>query len=226
MIKYLNLIIMKLKLLISTLFLFVLHFGHSQQRDASLQVEFENSRASFTIQIGELDFQVDRNILFVEGLPSGFHEVLIFEIKRNRRVLVYRGGINLARNATTFSFFRNRNFEVYAIEPHFVDDPVIVEVPVISNEMFNQLKSTVQNESFDSGRLELLESTLRNNNFTSHQIKELLHLLSFDSGRLQFAKSAYTQVVDPENYFVVNEALSYSSSKSELLKYINSMPGN
>ncbi len=217
---------MKLKLLISTLFLFVLHFGHSQQRDASLQVEFENSRASFTFQIGELDFQVDRNILFVEGLPSGFHEVLIFEIKRNRRVLVYRGGINLARNATTFSFFRNRNFEVYAIEPHFVDDPVIVEVPVISNEMFNQLKSTVQNESFDSGRLELLESTLRNNNFTSHQIKELLHLLSFDSGRLQFAKSAYTQVVDPENYFVVNEALSYSSSKSELLKYINSMPGN
>lgn len=217
---------MKLKLLFLALFIFSLNFGYSQHRSANLQVEFDNSRLTYAIQLGGLDFQVNRNLLFVEGLPSGFHEVMIYEIRRNRSVLVYRGGINLARNATTYSFFRNRNFEVYAIEPIFVDEPVLVEIPVISNEMFQQLKNTVENESFDSGRLELLKSTLRTNNYTSYHIKELMKLLSFDSGRLQFAKVAYTRVVDPENYFVVNESLSFSSSKSELLKYINSLPEN
>ncbi|WP_339611745.1 hypothetical protein, partial [uncultured Planktosalinus sp.] len=100
---------MKLKLLFSAFFVLLLSFGYSQHRSSNLQVEFENSRVTYAIQIGGFDFQVNRNLLFVEGLQSGFHEVTIYEVKRNRSILVYRGGINLARNATTYSFFKNRN---------------------------------------------------------------------------------------------------------------------
>lgn len=217
---------MKAKLLFFVSFLLLSAFGFSQNRSASLQVEFSQSRANFSFEIGKERFQVNRDVLIIDDLRSGFYPVQIFEYRGNRRMLVYDGGINLARNATTFAFYRNGNFEVFGIEPYRVDEPVIVvEGPSAMTEgMFQQLKRTVESESFDSSRVELLESTLRNNFFTSHQIKELMLLVSFDSGRLQFAKSAYTRAVDPENYFVVREALSFSSSKTELTKYINSIP--
>lgn len=219
---------MKAKLLLFVSFLFLCEFGYSQSRNASLQVEFSQSRAYFTFEIGKERFQVNRDVLLIDDLRSGFYPVQIFEMKGKRRVLVYDGGINLARNATTFAFFRNGNFEVFGIEPYVIDEPVIVieEPPVMNDMMFQQLKRTVESESFDSSRVELLESTLRNNFFTSHQIKELMMLISFDSGRLQFAKSAYTRTVDPENYFVVREALSFASSRTELTKYISSIPSH
>lgn len=217
---------MKAKLLFLVSFLLLSGFGFGQNRSASLQVEFSQSRANFSFEIGKERFQVNRDVLIIDDLRSGFYPVQIFEYRGNRRMLVYEGGINLARNATTFAFYRNGNFEVFGIEPYRVDEPVIVvEGPTAMTEgMFQQLKRTVESESFDSSRVELLESTLRNNFFTSHQIKELMLLVSFDSGRLQFAKAAYTRTVDPENYFVVREALSFSSSKTELTKYINSIP--
>ncbi len=218
---------MKAKLLFTALFLFLAQLGFSQNKIASLQVEFQQTRANYVFQLGNESFNVNSNVLIIDDLSSGFHPVEIFEFRRNRKFLIYKGGINLARKSTTLAFFNNGDFEVFGIEPFFYDDEVVIEeIPVISNEMFQQLKRSVENDSFDSSRLDLLESTLRNNFFTSHQIKELMTLLSFDSGRLQFAKSAYLRVVDPENYFVVRDSFTFSSSKSALTKYIDSLPSN
>lgn len=218
--------VMKTRLPFLALFFMLVQIGFSQSKIASLQVEFQQTRANYAFQLGNETFNVRNNVLVIDDLMSGFHPVEIYEFRRNRKFLVYSGGINLARKATTIAFFNNGDFEVFGIEPYYLDDEVIVveEVPVISNEMFQQLKNSVENDSFDSSRLELLESTLKNNYFTSFQIKELMTLLSFDSGRLQFAKSAYKSVVDPENYFLVRDALQFSSSKSELTKYIDSLP--
>lgn len=218
---------MKARLLFSALFLFLTQLGFSQNKIASLQVEFQQTRANYVFQLGNETFNVNSNVLIIDELTSGFHPVEIFEFRRNRKIVVYKGGINLARKATTLAFFNNGDFEVFGIEPYFYDDEVIIEeIPVVSDEMFQQLKRSVENESFDSSRLELLESTLKNIFFTSHQIKELMTLLSFDSGRLQFAKAAYIRVVDPENYFVVRDSFSFSSSKTALTKYIDSLPAN
>ncbi len=215
---------MKTKLLFSALFFSLIQLGFSQNRNSSLQVEFPQTRASYAFQIGNETFDNKSNILLVDELNSGFHPVQIFEYRGNRKILVYNGGVNLARNATTFSFFKNGNYEVFDIEPYYEEEVIIEEVPVISDIMFQQLKNTLNSESFDSSRLELLESTLRNNHFYALQVKELMTYLSFESGKLQFAKSAYLRVVDPENYFVVRESLTYSSSKTELSNYINSLP--
>tara|TARA_R110000850_G_scaffold274786_2_gene412814 strand:- start:49494 stop:50141 length:648 start_codon:yes stop_codon:yes gene_type:complete len=215
---------MKAKLLFSVLFLLLFQFGYSQQRSASLEVDFSETRMLYTFQIGNESFQANRNLI-VQELRSGFHPVQIYEHRRNRKYLVYNGGINLARNATTFSYFENGNFEVTFIEPYIFEEEEVI-IPIIPEELFFQLKSSVKNESFDSGKIELLETTIKHHNFNSYQIKELMTLLTFDSGRLEFAKAAYTRVVDPENYFLVREALSYSSSKSELTDYINSLSEN
>ncbi|MEX2349444.1 MAG: DUF4476 domain-containing protein [Flavobacteriaceae bacterium] len=213
---------MKAKLLFSCLFLMLIQFVHSQHRSASLDVDFSQINTLYTLQIGNESFQANQSLV-IDDLRSGFHPVQIYELRGNRKYLVYNGGINLARNATTFTFFRNGNFEVTFIEPFIIEEEV-VGIEVIPEDLFFQLESSVKNESFDSGKIELLETTIKHHNFNSNQIKELMTLLSFDSGRVQFAKAAYTRVVDPENYFLVREALSYSSSKSELTDYINSLP--
>ncbi|NCT18907.1 MAG: DUF4476 domain-containing protein [Flavobacteriia bacterium] len=50
----------------------------------------------------------------------------------------------------------------------------------------------------------------------------MMDILSFDFSKLQFAKLAFTRVVDPENYYLVREGLVFSSSKREVNADINS----
>lgn len=52
------------------------------------------------------------------------------------------------------------------------------------------------------------------------QVKELLALFSYEDSKLELAKYAYDYTVDKGNYFMVNEAFSYSSSKESLMDYI------
>jgi len=45
-------------------------------------------------------------------------------------------------------------------------------------------------------------------------------VFSFESTRLDFARMAYHRVIDPQNYFIVNNAFRFSSSIDELYQYI------
>jgi len=49
---------------------------------------------------------------------------------------------------------------------------------------------------------------------------ELLSMFNHESNRLDLAKSAYNNTVDPENFFIVNEAFHFSSSIRELNRFI------
>ena len=86
---------------------------------------------------------------------------------------------------------------------------------------FESAKATITNESFDETRLSTAKSIIASNCLTSEQVLEICKLFSFEGSRLDFAKSAYGKTVDPNNYFKVNNAFSFSSSKDELNKYIS-----
>jgi hypothetical protein len=85
---------------------------------------------------------------------------------------------------------------------------------------FTQFKQTLRNESFDNTRLTLAKQTIGTNWFTAAQVKELITLFSFENSKVDIAKYAYDFTVDKGNYFVVNDAFSYSSSREELSNYI------
>lgn len=86
---------------------------------------------------------------------------------------------------------------------------------------FESAKATITNESFDETRLSTAKSILSSNCLTSDQVLEMCKLFSFEGSRLDFAKCAYGKTVDQNNYFKVNDAFSFSSSKEELNKYIS-----
>lgn len=91
----------------------------------------------------------------------------------------------------------------------------------MNDYQFDQLMNTLDNTSFDDTRLEIAKTSVRGNQMTSAQITEVMGKFSFESTKLDFAKYAYRFVVDPENYYVVNNAFTFDSSRRKLSEYIN-----
>lgn len=92
---------------------------------------------------------------------------------------------------------------------------------VMSYERFQQLKQSVERESFDNKKMDLLRSTLPYNRVSAQQVKELAQLIQFEQARLELAKFAYRYTTDRGNYFVVNDVFNFGSSKTELTRYIS-----
>jgi hypothetical protein len=86
---------------------------------------------------------------------------------------------------------------------------------------FASLMNTVAAQGFDSNRLASAMQGIRMNGATSVQVADLMGLLSFESRRLELAKFAYAYVADPQNYFVVNDRFSFSSSVRELNRHMH-----
>lgn len=86
--------------------------------------------------------------------------------------------------------------------------------------VFASLRHSVIAQGFDSNRLAIAQQGIRYNGATSAQVAELMGLLSFESRKLELAKSSYAFVADPQNFFVVNNMFSFSSSVRELDRFI------
>ncbi len=87
-------------------------------------------------------------------------------------------------------------------------------------QQFIAFKQTVQNNSFDSGKQDLVKTQLANNWISSQQLKELIQLFTFESSKLEIAKIGAVKVMDRNNLFTIYDAFDYESSKTEFAKYI------
>ncbi len=94
-------------------------------------------------------------------------------------------------------------------------------IPVMTESTFYQLKASMDFVSFDSKRLEIAKQALAFSMVSSEQVLELLNLLTFDCNRLELAKFAFERTYDKQNYFIVNNAFTFSSNISALNQYIN-----
>lgn len=90
----------------------------------------------------------------------------------------------------------------------------------MSDANFNQAKESLRKEWFENTRLSTAKQIIDRNYFTSRQVKDLMLLFTFENNRLDIAKYAYSKVVDKGNYYIVNDALSMTSNKEELNRFI------
>ncbi|MBL0308431.1 MAG: DUF4476 domain-containing protein [Bacteroidetes bacterium] len=97
--------------------------------------------------------------------------------------------------------------------------PVCVPVPMTSRD-FAGLHQTIYHASFESTKLSIFRQAMAYNYFTTAQVLELMDLFYFDSSRLDIAKMAYPKTVDPQRYYLVNNAFTFSSSARELNQYL------
>jgi Domain of unknown function (DUF4476) len=90
----------------------------------------------------------------------------------------------------------------------------------MSSADFNRAKQTLRNEMFENTRVDLAKQIINSNYFISQQVKELLQLFTFENNKLDLAKYAYGYTVDKNNYYLINDQLTFSNSKDELARYI------
>jgi hypothetical protein len=95
--------------------------------------------------------------------------------------------------------------------------------PVMAPDEFARACDAIRRPGFDDDRLAVASQVARGGMLSSAHVATILGLLSFESTRLEFAKYAYHHVVDPYNYYVVNDGFSFSSSISDLNNYLSTV---
>lgn len=86
---------------------------------------------------------------------------------------------------------------------------------------FEGIKKSINSNGFDDTKLSQAKTIVQKKCLTSNQVKEICKLFGFEDTMLDFAKFAYDWVYDQENYYVVNDAFNFESSKTELNNFIS-----
>lgn len=85
---------------------------------------------------------------------------------------------------------------------------------------FSAAKKTISNQKFDDTKLSTAQQIINTNCLSSAQIKEIMLLFTFEDTRLKLAKDSYKKCIDPNNYFLLNDAFTFDSSVEELNNFI------
>ena len=68
--------------------------------------------------------------------------------------------------------------------------------------------------------MNITKTAVANNYVSSSQVKELMQLFNFENNKLDLAKFCYRFATDKENFYSVADELQYTSSKNELMRFI------
>lgn len=89
----------------------------------------------------------------------------------------------------------------------------------MSSSEFNHLKHMIKRSAFESTRESIARQGISGSWIKATQLKDLLKLFSFESTRISFAKFAYDYLVDPERFYIIYDAFTFSSSIDELERW-------
>ncbi|MCL2097979.1 MAG: DUF4476 domain-containing protein [Bacteroidales bacterium] len=93
--------------------------------------------------------------------------------------------------------------------------------PCIPQVDFTRMLSTIQKETFENTKLTVAKQITSYNMLCATQIAQICNLFTYENSKLEYAKYAYSYCSDKNNYYLINDVFSYSSSKEELNKFIS-----
>ena len=83
----------------------------------------------------------------------------------------------------------------------------------------NEIKTIVRmlkNQSFDSARLKLCRMIVAGNDFNARQIADMAKTFDFESNKTDFLSFAVRSCIDPQNYAVAINTLTFSSDRRKI----------
>ncbi|HBF88403.1 MAG TPA: hypothetical protein DDX39_07135 [Bacteroidales bacterium] len=218
-------------------------FGNSFNSSRLKIRMWDNS--TFTIVFDGSHFETPTNNFVATNLEQGLHQVKIMKhfsgsyYYGHHSVVLYQGFINIPANSKVIAklnMYNQLNIErvetiSYAGYNNYgsnnndyyessYDNNYYNNQNYFSSNDFMQLQSSISNVSFESSKLQIAKQAVGMNKVSSNQVAQIMQLFSFESTKLEFAKYAYNHVYDKSNYYVVNNAFSFSSSISELNQFL------
>ena|GEM_PF-3750468 len=86
----------------------------------------------------------------------------------------------------------------------------------IGKNAFASLLSTVEGESFASGKIQVLKSAAAHHHFRISQVSQLLNKFSFSGEKIKAVRILYPKVVDRKNAFKLYNAFTFETDKRKL----------
>lgn len=88
-------------------------------------------------------------------------------------------------------------------------------------QQFQQRYQQIKNRTTDPSKLQLSNQLIKSYCFSSEQIKEIALLFDDDNYRLQFARAAYNNTTDKDNFYEVYDAFIYYSNVFRLHDFVS-----
>ncbi len=208
-----------------------------------LSISAPGTSTELKIEIDGRQFAMKNNSITVGYLSEGYHQVKIYKESRKngmgfgRRTVIFSNSIFLKRGFhtdITINRFGKVMQDEQRIDPrddYYNDEDDYYDSGndgmdnnqyhnVMGVREFSDVKDQLRKEWFENNRLTSVKFIIDRNNFTTAQVKELMLLFTFENNRLEVAKYAYCKTVDQRNYYQLNDALTFSSSKEELARFL------
>ncbi|MBC7937198.1 MAG: DUF4476 domain-containing protein [Rhizobacter sp.] len=204
-----------------------------------LTISSNNDNPDIRVQVDGKNYQLGRNSqddIVIDDLRAGYHNVKVYKSSGSRRgwgnqsnnlKLLYNGNIiirsgfhtDITINRFGKAFVDERQIQRYEDDGNNYDNYEWNRQPM-NERSFEQLKQSIRRESFDDTKLSIAKTAIRDQAVSTTQVKELLGLFSFEQNKLDIAKYCYQYTTDHNNYYLVANSFAYSSSKQELMRYI------
>ena len=85
----------------------------------------------------------------------------------------------------------------------------------------NSILNAIENESFKSDKMMIAQQSTKKKCLSVNQIKMVMDKFTYEDSKLEFAKMAYVNCPNKDDYYQINEAFTYASSKRDLNEFIN-----
>jgi hypothetical protein len=95
--------------------------------------------------------------------------------------------------------------------------PLPVGPSPMAGHTFKQLVGVVNNESFESAKLEVIKSAASGNYFSVNQVGRILDELTFDSSKVTALELLRPRILDPENGFLLARHFTFTSTKQQAM---------
>lgn len=92
--------------------------------------------------------------------------------------------------------------------------------PTFTNNQFALVIERLEKEGFESKKLEIAKAVARENCLLTKQVRDVINIFNFENNRVDFAKFAYDNVADKENYDLLLDSFKFETSKQEIREYI------
>lgn len=131
--------------------------------------------------------------------------------------LVFKTKTNLDK----WTIFMEENYEETNTKT-LANNTIVVKCE-ITNDEFSGILESINQIAFETTKINHTKNIIESKKcFTANQIAQIMKQFSFERSMVDIAKFAYDYCIDTDNYFKLNNELTHSSSKEELIKFTQS----
>lgn len=90
----------------------------------------------------------------------------------------------------------------------------------MTTSAFDQAKKAIASKSFADEKMIIFNQIIKTNCVAVSQVRQFMDLFTYEEEKVEVAKKAYPKTVDQNNYFQVNESLTYEDAIEDLNAFL------